>query len=141
MSFLFSRAAVPTWWTQHPAAYPVLTGWLAGPRAAAVAALSEAEIIERALGSLAQNFAVTTDWLKGLLVAARAIDWGTDPFALGAYSYATPSTRQVLAAVDRAHAGVWFSGEAFYGGPEMGTVEAAFASGWNAARRILGADA
>jgi hypothetical protein len=32
---------------------------------------------------------------------------------------------------------VWFSGEAFYGGPEMGTVEAAFASGWQAAQAIL----
>ena len=137
MSFLFSRAAVPTWWTQHPAAHPVLTGWLAGPRAAAVATLSSDAVIERALGSLAQNFAVTADWLKGMLVAARAIDWGADPFALGAYSYATPSTRQVLAAVDRPHAGVWFSGEAFYGGPEMGTVEAAFASGWHAAQAIL----
>jgi monoamine oxidase len=137
MSFLFSNAAVPTWWTQHPTQHPVLTGWLAGPRADSVATLSEIEIIERALGSLAQNFAVTTDWLKRQLVAKRAINWGADPFALGAYSYATPSTRQVLAAVDQAHAGVWFSGEAFYGGPEMGTVEAAFASGWQAARAIL----
>src|SRR5262249_37960079 len=25
MSFLFSDAAVPTWWTQHPDPYPVLT--------------------------------------------------------------------------------------------------------------------
>jgi monoamine oxidase len=137
MSFLFSSAAVPTWWTQHPVPHPVLTGWLAGPRANAVAMLSEGEVIARALGSLAQNFAVSTDWLKGLLVASRAIDWGADPFARGAYSYATPRTHQVLAQVDRAHANVWFSGEAFYGGPEMGTVEAAFASGWRAARTIL----
>jgi monoamine oxidase len=140
MSFLFSRAAVPTWWTQHPDHHPVLTGWLAGPRAAGVATLSSDGVIERALGSLAQNFAVTPDWLKGQLVASRAIDWGTDPFARGAYSYATPSTHQVLERVDRAHANVWFSGEAFYAGPEMGTVEAAFASGWRAAQAILRGD-
>src|ERR1700693_90380 len=24
-------ATVPTWWTQHPDEYPVLTGWFAGP--------------------------------------------------------------------------------------------------------------
>ena len=138
MSFLFSAAAVPTWWTQHPEPRPVLTGWLAGPRAAAVATLSSDQVIARALGSLAQNFAVQLEWLKGLLVAARAIDWGADPFARGAYSYATPRTRQVLTQIDRAQAQVWFSGEAFYGGPEMGTVEAAFASGWQAAQRILG---
>jgi monoamine oxidase len=114
-----------------------LTGWLAGPRAASVATLSAEEVIERALASLAQNFAVMPEWLTGQLVASRAIDWGADPFARGAYSYATPSTHQVLARVDRAHAKVWFSGEAFYAGPEMGTVEAAFASGWRAAQAIL----
>jgi len=42
-----------------------------------------------------------------------------------------------LARLDRADGNVWFSGEAFYGGAEMGTVEAALASGWQAARNIL----
>ncbi|MGH7090328.1 MAG: flavin monoamine oxidase family protein, partial [Stellaceae bacterium] len=64
MSFLFSSAAVPTWWTQYPEQHPVLTGWLAVPRADAVAMLSSDELIDRALGSLAQNFAVSRDWLK-----------------------------------------------------------------------------
>jgi monoamine oxidase len=137
MSFLFSSAAIPTWWTQHPERHPVLTGWLAGPRADAVATLSSAAHIDIALGALAENFAVAREWLKDLLVASRAINWGADPFARGAYSYATPKTRQVLAQIDRAHAHVWFSGEAFYAGPEMGTVEAAFASGWHAAQAIL----
>ena len=137
MSFLFSSARVPTWWTQYPAQHPVLTGWLAGPRADAVAALSPDDIVEIALGSLAENFAVSREWLKGLLVAARAINWGADRFAGGAYSYATPRTRQLLARLDRTEARLWFSGEAFYGGPEMGTVEAALASGWQAVQSIL----
>lgn len=128
MSFLLSDAAVPTWWTQFPRQYPVLTGWLAGPRADAAAMLSSDEIVDIALGSLAQNFAVSPDWLKNLLVGSRAINWGDDRFACGAYSYATPSTPQVLARLDRPNAKVWFSGEAFYGGPEMGTVEAALTS-------------
>jgi monoamine oxidase len=128
---------VPTWWTQHPQPHPVLTGWLAGPRADAVAMLSSDDVIARALASLVQNFAVSPEWLKGMLVAARAINWGADPFARGAYSYATPATRRVLARLDWPDARVWFSGEAFYGGPEMGTVEAAFASGWQAAQAIL----
>jgi monoamine oxidase len=137
MSFLFSTAAVPTWWTQHPDAHPVLTGWLAGPRADAVATLSSEEVVERALGSLAQNFAVSPEWLKSLLVASRAINWGVDPFARGAYSYATPGTRRVLDRLDQADSRVWLSGEAFYAGPEMGTVEAAFASAWKTAQNIL----
>jgi hypothetical protein len=32
LSFLLSDATFPTWWTQHPAGYPVLTGWFAGPK-------------------------------------------------------------------------------------------------------------
>ena len=32
LSFLVSSATVPVWWTQHPAEYPVLTGWFAGPK-------------------------------------------------------------------------------------------------------------
>lgn len=137
MSFLFSNARVPTWWTQQPAQHPVLTGWLAGPRADAVAALSSDAHIDIALGALAENFAVTREWLREMLVASRAINWGADPFALGAYSYATPGTPHVLARLDRADATIWFSGEAFYSGPEMGTVEAALANGWRAAQTIL----
>ena len=45
LSFLITGAAVPTWWTQHPAPHPVLTGWLAGPRAASVAQLAAAELV------------------------------------------------------------------------------------------------
>src|SRR5262249_33515183 len=39
LTFLFSSATVPTWWTQHPAKYPVLTGWFAGLKADTVTRL------------------------------------------------------------------------------------------------------
>jgi predicted NAD/FAD-dependent oxidoreductase len=60
-----------------------------------------------------------------------------DPFARGAYSYATPETRwaqSALASSDRA--AVLFSGEALYRGRDMGTVEAALASGLETTRTI-----
>ncbi len=41
LSFLISDATVPTWWTQHPAAHPVLTGWFAGPKADRVSSLTQ----------------------------------------------------------------------------------------------------
>src|SRR5690606_36789076 len=31
MSFMFSDAKVPTWWTQLPNKAPILTGWFVGP--------------------------------------------------------------------------------------------------------------
>ena len=90
LSFLLSDATVPTWWTQHPAAYPVLTGWFAGPKADGVSSLTEAALIDVGLASLAEIFDLPVDRIRRDLVASRAINWGNDPFARGAYSYATP---------------------------------------------------
>jgi monoamine oxidase len=138
LSFLRSNAKVPTWWTQHPAEYPVLTGWLAGPKADSVSSLTEAELIDMGLVSLAETFVLPLDRIRRDLVASRAINWGNDPFARGAYSYATPKTRQALAVLRKpGNDSVLFSGEALYAGPDMGTVEAALASGQETAQTIL----
>jgi monoamine oxidase len=138
LSFLISDAAVPTWWTQYPARCPVLTGWYAGPKADRVSSLAEAGLVEMGLASLAEIFGVGTDSLRRGLVAARAINWANDPFARGAYSYATPRTRAAQSALSRPGGAIWFSGEALYAGPDMGTVEAALASGLETARALLG---
>jgi monoamine oxidase len=139
LSFLLSSARVPTWWTQHPDDHPVLTGWFAGPRAATVADLNDAALVDMGLDSLAEIFELSRDDLTRSLVAARAINWGNDPFARGAYSYATPETRAAQAVLGSADGGpVFFSGEALYGGPDMGTVEAALASGQETARMLTG---
>jgi predicted NAD/FAD-dependent oxidoreductase len=76
--------------------------------------------------------------MRGELVASCAINWGNDPFAHGAYSYATPRTRAAQSALKSPDGGaIFFTGEALYAGAEMGTVEAAFASGVETARIIL----
>jgi monoamine oxidase len=138
LSFLLSHAPVPTWWTQYPAHHTVLTGWFAGPRTEAVGQLGADELVEMGLASLAEIFAVSPDGLRAQLVASRAINWGNDPFARGAYSYATPRTREAQSALGRPDdSGVFFSGEALYGGVDMGTVEAALASGKHVATAIL----
>jgi monoamine oxidase len=138
LSFLFSDAAVPTWWTQHPASHPVLTGWFSGPKADTVAQLTESELVDMGLASLAGIFDLTMDRMRSDLVASQAINWGNDPFARGAYCYATPKTRQAQSALRRpGGGGVLFSCEALYAGPDMGTVEAALASGQETAQAIL----
>ena len=138
MSFLMSDARVPTWWTQHPAEYPVLTGWFAGPKADRVSSLTETELIDMGLASLAEIFDLPLDRIRRDLVASRAINWGNDPFARGAYSYATPKTRAAQAVLRKSDGGaIFFSGEALYDGPDMGTVEAALASGRETAQTIL----
>jgi monoamine oxidase len=138
LTFLFSGATIPVWWTQHPSDVPVLTGWLGGPKADAMAHCGEHELIEAGVASLAGAFGLDPAPLMGKLVAARAIDWAKDPFARGAYSYATVETRQAQSALSKPDGRpVLFSGEALYRGRDMGTVEAALASGLETARTIL----
>jgi monoamine oxidase len=137
LSFLLSDATVPTWWTQRPATHPVLTGWYAGPKADRVSSLSEAELVEMGLASLAEIFVLPVERLRGDLVAARALNWRNDPFARGAYSYATPKTRAAQRALTRPDGPIFFSGEALHVGPDIGTVEAAFAIGRETAQAVL----
>ena len=142
LSFLVSDATVPTWWTQHPASHLVLTGWFAGPKADRVSSLSEAELIEMGLSSLSEIFELPPDGIRRDLVASRAINWGNDPFAGGAYSYATPKTRAAQRAMRQPDGtGIFLAGEALYAGPDMGTVEAALANGQETAQTILAAGA
>jgi monoamine oxidase len=138
LTFLLSDARIPVWWTQHPADLPVLTGWFGGPKTEAMAKLSEHELIEAGLASLAEIFGCDPKELMRNLVAARAINWAHDPLAGGAYSYATPETRAAQTVLSRSDGGViFFSGEAIYRGRDLGTVEAALASGLETARNIL----
>jgi monoamine oxidase len=140
MSFMFSREAIPTWWTQYPEPHATLTGWLGGPKAQALSSHSEAEILERALQSLFNIFKFGVDELRGELLVSRVIIWSADPFARGAYSYATPQSEaaieELLKPVD---AKLFFAGEGVYQGDATGTVEAALSSGQAAAERILAA--
>ena len=110
LTFVLSDARIPVWWTQHPADLPVLTGWFGGPKTEAMANLGEHELIEAGLASLAEIF-------------------GFDPKHLVA-------ARAVLSRIDGG--AVFFSGEALYRGRDVGTVEAALASGLATARTLLG---
>src|SRR5215470_6970391 len=138
LSFLISSATIPVWWTQHPAEYPVLTGWFAGPKADTVARLTASELLNFGLGSLTEIFNLPLNRITRDLITSQAINWGLDAFARGAYSYATPKTREAQTALRKLDAGtVFFSGEALYAGRDMGTVEAALANGTQTAHAIL----
>lgn len=137
MTFLLSDQAIPVWWTRYPDQRPVLTGWFGGPRTAELESLDPQGLVDAGLGSLAAVFGLPRDDIARELVAAAAINWAHDRFARGAYSWATPRTREAQAILARADGRVLFSGEALYRGRDMGTVEAALASGLETAERIL----
>jgi monoamine oxidase len=103
-----------------------------------VSSLADADFIEMGLASLAEIFDLPPDNLRADLVASRAINWAKDLFARGAYSYATPKTRDALSMLRKPDSDqILFVGEALYCGPEIGTVEAALASGLEVAQTIL----
>lgn len=137
MTFLLSDQTIPVWWTRYPEQHPVLTGWFGGPRTAELQGLDPQALIEAGLGSLAAVFGLSRDEVARDLVAAAATNWGHDRFARGAYSWATPRTRDAQTMLARADGAVLFSGEALYRGRDMGTVEAALASGLETAGTIL----
>ena len=117
LTFVLSEQKIPVWWTQHPDELPLLTGWYGGPKTKALAHLSEQELIETGLSSLAAIFGWPVERLRPHLQAARAIDWAQDPFAKGAYSWATTATRRAQAALTRDDGGaIFFCGEALYRG-------------------------
>ncbi|MCK1628149.1 FAD-dependent oxidoreductase [Bradyrhizobium sp. 147] len=137
MTFLLSDEAIPVWWTRYPDQHPLLTGWFGGPRTAALSHLDSKGLIEAGLDSLAAIFKRSREDIARDLVAAAASNWAHDRFARGAYSWATPRTREAQAILARADGLVLLSGEALYRGRDMGTVEAALTSGLETAGMIL----
>ncbi|TYO67461.1 FAD-dependent oxidoreductase [Bradyrhizobium hipponense] len=137
MTFLLSDEMIPVWWTQRPFEQPVLTGWFGGPRTAKLATLDSQALVDAGLDSLAAIFGLSREDIARDVVAAAATNWAQDPFARGAYSWATPQTRAAQAILARTDGPVLFSGEALYRGRDMGTVEAALASGLETAGTIM----
>lgn len=138
LSFLFSDATpAPTWWTRFPDKVPLLTGWIAGPQAKQHQDSSENQTIIKALESLAYIFDTDINFLQEQLIAKQVVNWITDPFARGAYAYATVASKEAREVLTQPEQNtIFFAGEALYQGEAMGTVEAALTSGLNAARQL-----
>ena len=141
MEFLLSDAPLPTWWTQLPDTRPLLTGWLAGPAAHRLQDASNEAILQLALASLAELLATPPETLRAQLRASYVRNWGAEPYAYGAYSYATVGSAAARAALATSVAGtLFFAGEGLHHGIDSGTVEAALASGQAVARALLAAE-
>lgn len=138
--FLFSREIIPTWWSQLPATNAVLTGWCAGPHAAALKGLSEEAIKTKGLQSLGALFDTGLPHLQQKVVASQIAGWINEPYTHGAYSYEVVNGKmhqQVLK--ETMENSVFVAGEGLFDGVEIGTVEAAFHSGREVAHKVLAA--
>lgn len=136
--FMRSDEMVPIWWTQYPESQPLLTGWLAGPKALQFKDTPEEEILSLALSSLENIFKVERKTLEQELIRGRVFNWTADPYAQGAYSYSTIESDAAYAELQKPIGNfVFFAGEAVYIGNESNTVEGALASGQEVAAAIL----
>lgn len=137
--FLFSDdQRFPTWWTSLPARVPILTGWVAGPRASSGAARGGAPVLSRALGALADLLDVGTSQLRGELSSWHVHDWTNDPRARGAYSYVTVGGAEAPRSLGAPVAAtLFFAGEATDTAGHTATVHGAIASGRRAAGEVL----
>ena len=135
--FIFSEEKIPSWWSQLPDRIPMLTGWLAGPKAKKLSNERNEVILEQALLSLASIFDIDFETLQQLLKASYVHNWISDPFSRGAYSYkslTTEGAKEIL--LKPVSNTLFFAGEAL-SKDYYATVEAALQSGHEVAENIL----
>jgi monoamine oxidase len=127
----------PVWWTAYPMEAPLLVGWMGGPLAWQMSALSDDEIVSRATTSLSTVLGTTRATVARRVRDYFTHNWMADPFSRGAYSYVTvggSSAGTVLARPVRDT--LFFAGEHASAG-RNGTVDGAIASGRRAADQIV----
>jgi monoamine oxidase len=114
----------------------VLTAYCTGPRAARLSLLPEDQAVAVVLADLARLFPKVDP--GRLLLGSRRIDWSTDPFARGGYTFTRPGGRGArgrLAAPDTA--ALFWAGAATTTSTIAETVQAAYVSGLRAASEVL----
>lgn len=140
ISFILSDEAVPTWWTPPSDKQALLTGWLTGSKMLALQGMDKKAQIDCCLSSLAAIFSMDPAILKNELLQAMILDWATEPFVRGGYSFDTLNSVQARKVLQEpVMKTLYFAGEALYEGPSPGTVEAALTSGKEVAGSILAA--
>ena len=122
------------YWTQYPMRSELIVAWAGGPKANSLAGVSSSETIGRALsgfGALLGAPENATDEFEG----GAMHDWGSDPWARGAYSYVAvgggDARARLAAPVDDT---LFFAGEATSNDGQGGTVNGALETGERAAR-------
>ncbi|HVS52572.1 MAG TPA: NAD(P)/FAD-dependent oxidoreductase [Opitutaceae bacterium] len=137
--FIHSRLdGVPVWWSLRGPG--VLTGWAGGPAAVKLARRSRCGVKEVALSSLARMWGVKKKSLRSAVRDWQTHNWTRDPFSRGAYSFTSAGHEAVPERLRQpVRDTLFFAGEAFAAGSEVGTVHGALASGERAANEILAA--
>lgn len=138
IGFLLNDSEIPAWWTQYPDNSSLLTGWIAGSRAGKWKNQPDVFFRDLAFGCLERIFRKNAGTLSSLCTGSHIINWSADPFACGAYSYKTTDWQYLASSLaEPVDHQIYFTGEATFLGREMGTVEAALASGQQCGEKVL----
>lgn len=129
---------IPTWWTNVDPSLPMLGGWAGGPGATRLAGLGESELVDLAIGSLANALDRSRRDVGARLEFRHFHDWNSDPFARGAYTYVGVGGVEAHRTLAAPVAGtLYFAGEATCGEGFNATMEGAVRSGRRAAADLL----
>ncbi len=128
-AFIFSDQEIPTWWTQFPDDKPILTGWLAGPKAATMSNFPDQQLLNLSLQSISKIFDQDLDEIRHQLLYHYIGNWQSETYSGAAYSYSTITRMEALEFINRGlDNSLYFAGEALCDDGEPGTVEAALIS-------------
>ncbi len=128
----------PTWWTQMPLRTNRLTAWQGGPKALEMQDWSEAQKVESALETLARLTALDENFIHDEVRTWYMHNWSSDPYSMGAYSYAGLEGEELATRLSRPFSERLFvAGEATVSGASRGTVHGAIESGARVAKQIL----
>ena len=137
-SFLFSDKTVPTWWLHEPYTVPVLTGWIAGPKAKELDTYTDKQLMNEAINSLSSIFGLSNEYLIEQVEGHYIFNWNTNPFSRGGYGFTTLLGAESKAILrEPVEETLYFAGESMYEGPHGGTVEAALVNGKEVAEAML----
>lgn len=139
MSFLFAFAETPpVWWTVHPERSHTITGWIGGPRSAALTGMDAATLGRKACTTLGRIFGVGQQRVHTLMRGCYTHDWQQNRFSMGSYSYVAAgglvASRQMTESVEDT---LFFAGEHTDVTGHWGTVHAAMRSGLRAAGQVI----
>jgi monoamine oxidase len=130
---------VPTWWTLRPLKAAHLVGWVGGPSAERLGRRSIEARLKAAIDSLAAGLGIPARLIEAELTGWRHHDWLRDPWSRGAYSYVLTGGLDAWRTLSRPIEGtLFFAGEGTAAHGFNGTIDGAIATGWRAAREVLG---
>ncbi len=113
---------------------------MAGPKALQAKDAGDETILLKSLNAISNIFNISNTRLKQQLLSSHIYNWTADPFTRGAYAFSTTGTKEARKILMQPVEGtLFFAGEAFYNGLEMGTVEAALVSGLRVCDEVLAA--